>query len=316
MAITGLHRVVFRAPDMEKARRFFTDWGMKKLRQGAAGTLFETLAGSEVALLPSSSKALPPPAREGMNFREMVWGVSSKAHLAKIRKELQKDRAVTVDTDGTLHCIDPSGLGVGFSLWAPRGNVNAPRTRINSYENQERVDRVSTFYERAQPIRIGHIGFILPDLKVAEKFYKDRLGFWVSDRYHGHSGLFLRCAARSQHHNLFLIAGKNNALRFHHAAFEVRDIHEVFGGGVYFDRQGWETEVGPGRHPISSAYFWYFKNPCEGAVEYFTDSDYVTEDWKPHDFKVNRFSEWHLVDGIPTAEANMERPLARVAAKG
>jgi catechol 2,3-dioxygenase-like lactoylglutathione lyase family enzyme len=301
---------------MEKARRFFTDWGMKKVRQGRAGTVFETLAGSEVALLPPSSRTLPPPARPGMNFREMVWGVSSRGHLAKIGKELEKDRDVTVDADGTLHCLDPNGLGVGFGLWSPRKNVGAPRTPINSYERQERIDAVSTFYERARPIRIGHIGFVLPELESAETFYKDRLGFWVSDRYNGHSGLFLRCAARSQHHNLFLIAGKNNALRFHHAAFEVRDIHEVFGGGVYFDRRGWETEVGPGRHPISSAYFWYFRNPCEGAVEYFTDSDYVTEDWKPHNFTVNRFSEWHLVDGIPQAEAVMERPLARVAGKG
>ena len=309
MAISGVHRVVFSAPDMKKARRYFTDWGMRKVRQDRAGTVFDTLAGSEIVLRPPSSKSLPPSARPGMNFREMVWGVSSKRHLAQIHKELSKDREVTVDADGTLHCIDPNGLGVGFSLWKPRKNIKAPRTPINSYGSQERVDEVSNFYKRAHPIRIGHIGFVLPDLKAAEKFYKDRLGFWVSDRYAGYSGLFLRCAAKSQHHNLFLIAGKTGTPRYHHTAFEVRDIHEVFGGGVYFDRQGWETEVGPGRHPISSAYFWYFKNPCEGAVEYFTDSDYVTEDWKPHNFRINRFSEWHLVDGIPHREATMERPL-------
>ena len=32
-----------------------------------------------------------------------------------------------------------------------------------------------------------------------------------------------------------------------HVAFTVRDIHEVFGGGLHFSRCGWETQLGPGR---------------------------------------------------------------------
>ena len=56
----------------------------------------------------------------------------------------------------------------------------------------------------------------------------------------------------------------------------------------------------PGRHPVSSAYFWYFKNPLGGSIEYFADPDWVTEQgWKPHNYTVNRFSEWHLPDGLP-----------------
>ena len=40
-----------------------------------------------------------------------------------------------------------------------------------------------------------------------------------------------------------------------HVAYTVRDIHEVLGGGLHISRQGWKTQLGPGRHPISSAYF-------------------------------------------------------------
>ena len=94
----------------------------------------------------------------------------------------------------------------------------------------------------------------------------------------------------------------------HHVAFEVRDVHEVFGGGMAFARQGWSTEIGPGRHPISSAYFWYFRNPLGGAIEYFCDPDYVTERWKPRNFRVNRFSEWHLPAGIPLKGDGHARP--------
>ena len=170
---------------------------------------------------------------------------------------------------------------------------------VNAIGSVERVDERSVFYERAQPIRMGHIVFVVPDLKAAEKFYTKRLGFIVSDRYAGGRAVFLRYAARSDHHNLFFIqAGDGKTKKIDHVAFEVRDIHEVFAGGLYFARKGWPTEVGPGRHPISSAYFWYFKNPSGGSIEYFTDSDQLTEKWKPTTYKVNKFSEWHLVDGI------------------
>jgi hypothetical protein len=104
------------------------------------------------------------------------------------------------------------------------------------------------------------------------------------------------------HHNLFLLQSREGKTAIDHVAFEVRDIHEVFGGGLYMQRRGWPTEAGPGRHPISSAYFWYFKSPCGGSVEYFGDSDYMTAAWKPRVYRANRFSEWHLADGVKPAQ--------------
>jgi len=315
MAFTGLHTVLFAPPDMKKAKRFFADWGLREVANTRGTAVYETQIGSKVVLKSPKAKDIPPSAQNDMHFREMIWGVSSKKHLLEIKKELLKDREVKVDPNGTLHCIDPNGLGVGFTLWKPKNKINASRTKINSYGSQERIDEVSKFYESARPIRMGHIGFVLPDLKAAEKFYKDRLGFWLSDRYAGGAAIFLRCAAKSQHHNLFMIWGRDGKKRYHHTAFEVRDIHEVFGGGVAFDKKGWDTEVGPGRHPISSAYFWYFKSPCGGAVEYFTDSDFVTEKWKPHNYRVNRFSEWHLPDGIQKVKDDMVRPSMSAAGR-
>ncbi len=68
----------------------------------------------------------------------------------------------------------------------------------------------------------------------------------------------------------------------------------------YAEKQGWKTEIGPGRHPVSSAYFWYFKNPCGGAIEYFADEDFVTPKWRPRNLKVvpENFAEWALSDGL------------------
>ena len=156
--------------------------------------------------------------------------------------------------------------------------------------------------------KIGHIVFGVTDVKRAEAFYRDRLGFWLSDRYVGGAGVFLRWAKRSEHHNLFFMKSRTGVNHLHHVAFEVADVHEVFGGGLAFGKLGWSTEIGPGRHPISSAYFWYFKNPLGGAIEYFCDPDYVTERWKPRNFRVNRFSEWHLPTGLPSKPDGHVRP--------
>jgi hypothetical protein len=124
------------------------------------------------------------------------------------------------------------------------------------------------------------------------------LGFKLTDRYPG-AGHFYRAPGSTDHHNLFLLR-RGDALGFHHVAFDVRDIHEVFGGGFHMTRRGWETHLGPGRHPISSAYFWYFRNPCGGAAEYDFDTDVVTDAWVPRDFEPGpeAFAEWALEDGV------------------
>lgn len=303
MAFVGIDTVVFSAPDMKQARRFFVDWGVRRVRDGRAGAVFETEIGSQVVLRPPAAGGLPP-AAPGANFREVIWGVSSTRDLETIAGELSRDREVTMDRDGTLHSVDPNGLGIGFRVWRRKRALKPSRTPVNTAGALERIDAPSRFYARARPLRMGHVVFVVRDLKAGEKFYAERLGFWVSDRYAGDVGVFLRYAAKSDHHNLFLLRSREGKTAIDHVAFEVRDIHEVLGGGLYLQRRGWPTEVGPGRHPISSAYFWYFKSPCGGSVEYFGDSDYLTEAWKPTTYRRNRFSEWHLADGIkPAGEA-------------
>jgi hypothetical protein len=129
-------------------------------------------------------------------------------------------------------------------------------------------------------------------------FYVEMLGFIVSDCYPGR-GYFMRGGASRHHHDLFIlkVPGKRG---FHHAAFEVGSIHELFGGGLNMTRRGWQTALGPGRHPISSCYFWYFKCPSGGAAEYDFDSDVVDADWVPGEFEQTpeNFAEWCLAEGM------------------
>lgn len=307
----GIDSVVFGAPDLAVPRKLFADWGLKKLQDRKAGLTYATEIGSRVVIRPSDAKGLPPKLSGGSEFREVIWGVSGASHLDALERELARDRPVTVDAEGTLHSVDDCGINIGFRVWRygkePKGGtppLNAPGAR-------GRVDKPSPTYERARPFRMGHIVFGVPDVRAGESFYVKRLGFWLSDRYVGGAAVFLRYAARADHHTLFLLKRPGGTTDLHHVAFEVHDIHEVFGGGMHFSGLGYKTAVGPGRHPISSAYFWYFDNPLGGTIEYFSNPDFVTEAWKPTNFRTNHFSEWHLMEGLARPGQSSDRPSLR-----
>lgn len=315
MAIAGIDSVVFGASDLALARRMFADWGLKRVRGGRDGVVLETRIGRRVVVHQQDAPRLPPRLSGGSNFREVIWGISSLKGLAAIERNLARDREVSVDPDGTLHTIDDCGINVGFRVSVRKGEKPGRGTPFNSPGHRARVDAMATSYARALPFRMGHIAFFVPDVKAGEKFYR-RLGFWLSDRYAGGAAAFLRNAARADHHNLFLLKSRTGATELHHIAFEVSDVHEVFGGGLHFSKAGWATAVGPGRHPISSAYFWYFRNPLGGMIEYFCDPDFVTPRWKPTNYRVNRFSEWHLADGIKQVNDGHSRPSLATAKAG
>jgi catechol 2,3-dioxygenase-like lactoylglutathione lyase family enzyme len=163
-----------------------------------------------------------------------------------------------------------------------------------------RLNKRGRAYKSAEPLEMTHVVFMVPDTGTELKFYVDRLGFRLSDGYPGR-GCFLRGRASHNHHNLFLLnpGGKGERFGFHHVAFELANIHELFGGGLNMTRKGWKTMLGPGRHPISSCYFWYFLNPGGGGAEYDFDSDVVDENWVAREFEQTpeAFAEWCLAAG-------------------
>jgi len=305
----GIDAAIFGAPDLAVARKLFSDFGLKKLKDSKSGLVFATEIGSEIVIRPTGAKDLAPKLNPNSEFREVIWGVASARDVERIGAELSRDREVRRDRDGTIHAVDDGGVNIGIRVWRHgKEPKRAAALPLNAPGARGRVDAPSPMYERARPFRIGHIVFAVPDVRAAERFYTERLGFSLSDRYAGGAATFLRYAPRADHHNLFMMRLPSRITDLNHLAFEVHDIHEVFGGGMHFAKLGWKTAVGPGRHPISSAYFWYFTNPLGGMLEYFSNPDFVTEAWKPTNFRVNRFSEWHLVDGLPVERDAMVRP--------
>jgi catechol 2,3-dioxygenase-like lactoylglutathione lyase family enzyme len=229
--------------------------------------------------------------------RQVTWGVECADDLAAIAAELGTDRAVTERPDGTICTTDPVGYPIAFRLSTTTG-IAAAAPDYNVPGLAQRIDARGKVYKDARPQYLSHVVFKVPDLEAAVPFYTDRLGFKVTDSYPG-QGYFLRAGASSDHHNLFLLK-VGDEVGFHHAAFELGSIHELFGGGLNMGARGWDTHLGPGRHPISSCYFWYFKNPCGGAAEYDWDSDHITDSWVAREWEraPDVFAEWALESGM------------------
>ena len=305
MSITGIDAVTFGVRNVASARKFLDDWGLERVKSGKFGANYVCADGSGVDVRTIGNRRLPPPMHAGSTIREVIWGVERRSELKAIADELSRDRPVTQSADETLRTIDDMGLGIGFRV-SHRKILKPDPLPFNVPGNDVRVDRPATFYERATPQTISHIVLGVPDFRVVEAFYGDRLGFRATDRYRKR-GVFLRAARRGNHHNLFVMNTAGRKPRFNHLAFKVRDIHEVIGGGQFLTRRGWKTQVGPGRHYISSACFWYFRSPLGGALEYCADEDIMTEKWQTREFEVGPdiFSEWTFNAGTefkaPTA---------------
>lgn len=297
MNLLGVDKITFGVEDLELCKKFWRDFGLTEIANTPGHGLYECASKAQVEVRRIDDASLPPPAAPGSTVRETVWAAGSPAALDAIAGELATDRDVARGPGGSVHALDPEGYGIGFRLNS-RLPVAEPRTLYNAPGRADRIDAQAIFYGRATPQHLAHVVFHVSDLAGTAAFYRDRLGFRISDGYPGR-GTFLRCAGAIDHHNLFLLhAGP--AKGFHHCAFEVRDIHEVFGGGLSMNDLGWNTHLGPGRHNVTSAYFWYFKNPSGGAAEYGFDTDRVTDAWQPREIEPTdgAFAEWSLEEGM------------------
>jgi len=299
--VLGIDEIVYGADDFDACRGFFGDWGLTIRRDDESGLDFETLNGCRVLVRRIGDATLPPAIEAGPTLREVVWGVADAASLAHIADNIAGAPGFVREGEGDslrVGCTDPNGLAVRFQV-TRKHDVEVDCAVMNTWNAKPRLNTPSPIYERAIPIEVGHVVFFVTDVKATETFYIEKFGFVPSDHYPDR-GAFLRCAAEGGHHDLFLLQTPQPKAGLNHVAFTVRDIHEVFGGGMHMSRKGWDTQLGPGRHPISSAYFWYFKNPAGGLIEYYADEDQLDAHWEPRDFEPGPtvFAEWAIEGGI------------------
>ncbi|MGC1780002.1 MAG: VOC family protein [Xanthobacteraceae bacterium] len=314
MSLQGIDAVVFGVADMAEAKRFLDDWGVAPVSATNDELIYRTQDGAEVVVRSKDAADLPPAIEPGNTVREVIWGAANQAELERTLSTLRGKGDFRTGADGLARVTDPNCMSLAFRV-SQRKPVAVAPTPTNAPGVHQRVNQRSPILNQAHPINIGHIVVFANDFAAMRAFYTERLGFAISDEYPGH-GVFTRCQKIGEHHNLFIL-NRPGKPGINHVAFTVRDIHEVIGGGIAMSKKGWKTEIGPGRHPISSAYFWYFENPLAAPLEYYADEDYCTEDWQPGTFerKPELFAEWAIAGGIDGA-TRRQRPMEDKSGRG
>jgi len=304
MPLNGIKTLVYGVEDVQTCTRYFVDFGLPLVRSDAEEALFELADGSNVIIRSLDDARIPASSVVGPGVREAVFGVGSQAALDRLVTDLRRDREVQVDEHGAAHFLSDCGLPLGLAVFEKKPVVNAPDP-VNAPGVVQRLNTHRKWRLRARPKTIQHVVFAVRDFRKSFEFFRDRLGFRMSDYQHTF-GIYSRCAGSNNHHNLFLLNaslpfdGLDGQPRFHHANFGVEDIDEIMIGANHMQRQGWpRSHLGLGRHRVDSALFLYLPCPAGGEAEYGTDGDCIDDNWVPREWPVPLFGYAHFVHEMP-----------------
>jgi 2,3-dihydroxy-p-cumate/2,3-dihydroxybenzoate 3,4-dioxygenase len=162
---------------------------------------------------------------------------------------------------------------VGFD--DPFGN------RIELVSQQESIARPVAFSRPAGISEFGHLCLDAPDVHEAYRFWSTRFNARVSD-WIGDAACLMRIDP--VHHKLAVFRGDGPGLC--HMNFQVASIDDVFRNWHFLLEHGVEIEMGPGRHPQSTAIFLYFLGPEQFTYEYSFGVRRIEDeaDWVPRTF--------------------------------
>jgi catechol 2,3-dioxygenase-like lactoylglutathione lyase family enzyme len=285
MQILGPDTLVFGVDDVAACNQCLQDYGLIQVEASATHGVFEALDGTSVVVRHDSDPLLPPAIGKSPNIRAVIYGVKDRDTLAQIKAELARDRAVREDADGSIHSVDDIGLAIGFQV-SVRRPYDAPPVLVNvpGQPAQRPANQVAADPSAPQPVphSLSHVVLFVPDVEVAERFYIERLGFRLSDRFVG-TGPFLRPAGCADHHTLFLIQAPEFMRGLNHFTFHMGSADELLRAGAAFAKKGYKSFWGPGRHIYGSNWFWYFNSPLGGTIEYDADMDQHDDSWVPRE---------------------------------
>lgn len=274
MNIIGLEALAFCVDDIEASHDFLVDYGLNFVKSNDGQLRYEALDGTAVILLENEESDA-----RGSRIHETVYGVKDPLTLSQIKQELQSDREVIVDEDGTLHSQDDEGFNLAFQITA-RKEFSAPNDLTNSpgHEPQRPFNQIAVDPSMdAKPRTLSHVVYFVNDSVKAEAFYQ-RLGFKTTDRFEG-TGPFMRPGGSNDHHCLFMIETPPFVQGCEHFTFHLGSGTEVLLAGTRFQEKGYQSFWGPGRHQFGSNWFWYFNSPLGCHIEYDADMDQHDDEW-------------------------------------
>jgi catechol 2,3-dioxygenase-like lactoylglutathione lyase family enzyme len=123
------------------------------------------------------------------------------------------------------------------------------------------------------PIKLGHVAFLVPEVRAMADFYARVLGFrvsdWIEDVF-----VFMRC--NPDHHTVNFLKGKR--ANMHHIAFQLRDFSHLENGCDVLSLNRIPIIWGPLRHGPGHNVSIYHRSPDQHVIEFFAELDQVLDE--------------------------------------
>ncbi|WP_037577684.1 VOC family protein [Phaeacidiphilus oryzae] len=277
MALHRLASVTMGVPQPAETAAYYTEFG---LTEAGGGWLASRDGGRQLRIVPAPTRRLVE-LGVGVDDPDDLAAAASRLSALGVGADVRAGLA-----DGRLAAVEPV-TGVRAVLRVePR--ITQPPVAATPYNGPGRTERPDVRApavlreDRVRPRKLGHAVLGTPDFAATTAFFRDGLGFRVSDLM-GEAGAFLRCS--TDHHNLLVLAAPLAFL--HHTSWQVEDVDEIGRGATSMLADHPERHVwGLGRHHAGSNFFWYLKDPAGNFSEYYSDLDCILDDqlWKPEVF--------------------------------
>ena len=297
--VAGLAWLEFEKPDLDRAERFYTDFGFT-VADRTPDTLL--LRGRQAAAACLVVRRGPQPRFVGPAFQ-----AAAREDLDRLARGT--GGTVTAHWGGyaVLLC-DPSGFPVRVVHGVPelpalpeRGPL--PLNFGPSGSGPTRVNATQRPACRAAEIqRLGHVVLGTTRFRTALGWYLDTLGLIVSDflyldgqRERGPVMAFIRCdlgSVPTDHHTLAMLLQPRT--EYVHSAYQLTDLDEVAASGEYLRERGYRHAWGLGRHIQGSQIFDYWRDTDRLMFEHYTDGDVfdctIVPGWAP--LSVSGLAQW------------------------
>ena len=276
--VAGLAWLEFEKPDLDRAERFYSDFGFTVADRTPETLLLRGRWAAAACLV----------VRRGPRPRFVGPAFTAAARDDLDRLARGTGGTVTAHWGGhTVLMRDPSGYPVRVVHGVPELPVLPERAPLalnfGSFGSEPlRTNATQRPARRAAEIqRLGHVVLGTTRFRAALDWHLDTLGLIVSDflyldgqRERGPVMAFIRCdlgTVPADHHTLAMALQPRTG--YVHSAYQLADLDEVAASGEYLRERGYRHSWGLGRHIQGSQIFDYWRDPDRVMFEHYTDGD-------------------------------------------
>lgn len=282
----GVHSVdhfALEVPSLEKARHFFSHFGLDVGQNAQGGLTLKTFGNDHVW-----ARVQEGPRKRLAWLSLACWADEYDGLVAQLQAHGARPAPAGAPGDASGHWfLDPDGNLLQLKV-APKVTPSGLAPRQDTAPRAGRrgvLGRGDTAGVR--PRRLSHVMLFSADLNRSVAFYRDALGLRLSDRSRD-AVAFMHARHGSDHH---LVAFASSSARgWHHSSWDVAGIDEVGQGGEQMRKAGYAEGWGTGRHVLGSNFFHYVRDPWGSFAEYSADIDFIptgmpwpTGDFPPED---------------------------------